>query len=68
MADYTHLYNLVWGEVYRIKERRPPSQQGAELAALSNWLKKQSLAIAVESISEPEPTHQTANESAVEHE
>ena len=46
MADYTHLTNLIQGEVIRIKERNPEGYpQLAAYDALSDFLEKQRLAV-----------------------
>jgi hypothetical protein len=66
MADFTHLMNLIQGEVIRIKERTPEGQpQLAAYDALSDFLEEQRLAVLEERVallrllkkhqSEPEP-------------
>lgn len=70
MADYTHIENLIMGEVIRIKERRPPENWQDDLETLVTFLGQMRQQVLMEKIRAaeelPEPDDPTANESAVE--
>lgn len=74
MADYTHLSNLIQGEVIRIFERRPPAEWEAELEKLIIYLSDERQKVIIEKIRAsqqlsmplPEPDDETASQSAVE--
>lgn len=50
MADYTHLSNLIQGEVIRIFERRPPAEWEAELEKLIIYLSDERQKVIIEKI------------------
>lgn len=47
MADYTHLTNLIQGEVIRIQERRPLAQQEEALQAMLDFLGEQVISVTI---------------------
>ena len=47
MADYTHLSNIIQGEVIRVQERRPIAEQADCLEVMILFLKDQIMAITV---------------------
>lgn len=50
MADFIHMYNVIQGEVIRIKERRPLDQQYDALGALERFLREQAESVVIEKI------------------
>lgn len=68
MADFTHMMNIIQGEVMRINERRPLEQRPALLDELIIFLSDQRQKVIIEKLKVtallPEPDHPTGNESA----
>ena len=50
MADWTHLDNLIQGEVLRIKERRPPEDWDRCLKELLDFLDAQRQKVVIEKL------------------
>ena len=50
MADYTHITNLIGGEVIRIKERKPPEEWEPRLEALYQFLMEQGRGVLMEKL------------------
>jgi len=50
VADFTHMMNIIQGEVIRINERREPDQRPAELEALIQFLSDQRQTVIIEKI------------------
>ncbi len=48
MADYIHLTNIIQGEVYRIKERRPLEARPELLSELIDYLTGQITTVTIE--------------------
>ena len=70
MTDFIHMDNIIQGEVMRIRERRPLPEQIERLDALENFLRDQQIKVLMEKLRVKEllePSPDTANESAVEH-
>jgi len=47
MADYTHLTNIIQGEVIRIEERRPLEQRPELLQELIDYLSDQTVRVTI---------------------
>jgi hypothetical protein len=50
MADYTHITNLIGGEVIRIKERKPPEEWEHRLEDLYQFLMEQGRNVLMEKL------------------
>lgn len=47
MADFTHMSNLIQGEVIRIRERRPLEQQPELLSELISFLQDEMTSVTI---------------------